>query len=372
MQSGIKTRIENFAIGALRFMNKENMTMKANLKILALTASVFAIYAGSASADQVTFVSQGGAYQEAQTKAILDPVAKRTGIKVIQESSPDSYPVIKTQVSTGKVTWDVVDVATNDCIRGGEQGLIEKLDFSKLPNAKNIPASYKSAYSVPYEFYSSVLAYNSKKFSSNPPQSWKDFWDVKKFPGTRSLRNHPRVTLEGALMADGVAFDKMYPLDVDRAFKKLEQIKPHITVWWKSGAQSAQLLADGEADMVMAWNGRVTAVAKAGKPVTYTFNQGVLQNTSLCIVKGSKNLAAAYKFLNEAIAPDIQDNFPTYIDYGPGNPEAYKTGKISAARAKEMPSSPENAAKQLLLSTEWWSSPKGEDAIKRWASFIQK
>src|SRR3954452_13084146 len=226
-----------------------------------------------ANADQITFVSQGGAYQKAQTIAILDPSAKKLGITINADSIPDAWPAIKSQVASGKPTWDVVDVPTGYCLRGGEQGLLEKLDFSKLPNGAAMPEAYRSAYSVAYEFYSSVLAYSQKKFSAEAaPNSWADFWDVKKFPGRRALRNHPIATLEAALMADGVAPDKLYPLDVDRAFKKLEEIKPNITVWWTSGAQSAQLLNDGEVDMEMAWNGRVSAVAKEGAKVSFTYN----------------------------------------------------------------------------------------------------
>ncbi len=341
---------------------------------VALAAAIAgtAMMATTAFAEQITFISQGGAYQEAQTKAILDPVAEKLGITINQDSSPDAWPVIKTQGATGKPVWDVVDTPTKDCIRGGEQGLIEKLDFSKIPNAAKMPEKYKTPYSAAYEFYSSVLAYNKSKFGDNPPQSWADFWDVKKFPGTRALRNHPLATLEAALLADGVAPDKIYPIDVDRAFKKLEEIKPHVTVWWTSGGQSAQLLSDGEVDMEMAWNGRVSAVQKEGGDVGFTFNQGFLQNTSLCILKNAPNLETAIKFVNEALAPEIQANLPLEIDYGPGNPEAFKTGKIPAERAAELPSAPDNAAKQVLISTEWWSSPEGEAVQKRWAEFIQK
>ncbi len=342
------------------------------IRMLMFTTATLACSAGLAAADQVTFVSQGGAYQEAQTKAILDPVAQKLGITVNQDSAPDAWPIIKTQTATGKPTWDVVDTPTEDCLRGGQQGIIEPLDFTKMPNAAAMPADYKTPYSVAYEFYSSVLAYNKKKFGDHPPQSWADFWDVKKFPGTRALRNHPLATLEAALLADGVKPSELYPLDVDRAFKKLEEIKPYITVWWTSGAQSAQLLADGEVDMEMAWNGRVTAVANEGAPIGYTFNEGLLQNTSLCILKGAPNLQTAVKFIDAAMTPDIQANFPAYIDYGPGNPAAYSTGKISTKRASEMPSSPENAAKQVLIRIQWWSSPAGEKALARWAGFIQK
>ncbi|QDL90395.1 ABC transporter substrate-binding protein [Paroceanicella profunda] len=331
-----------------------------------------ALCALPAAAEEVMFVSQGGAYQEAQTKAILDPVAEKLGITVKQDSSPDAWPVIKTQTATGQPIWDVIDTPTKDCVRGGQQGMIEPLDLAKLPNLAAMPADYRTDYSVAYEFYSSVLAYSTQAYGDTPPQSWADFWDVEKFPGPRALRNHPLATLEAALMADGVKPQDMYPLDIDRAFAKLEEIKPYITVWWSSGAQSAQLLADGEVDMEMAWNGRVSSIAKEGAPVAFTYNQGMLQFTSLCILKDAPNLDTAWKFVNAAMDPEIQANFPAYIDYGPGNPAAYDTGKISPERAAEMPSAPANASRQVLVSTDWWTSPEGEEVLKRWAEFIQQ
>lgn len=118
--------------------------MKYRFSMLVLSASAAVFSAGLASAEQVTFVSQGGAYQEAQTKAILDPVAKLLGITVNQDSAPDAWPVIKTQSASGKIVWDVIDTPAKDCIRGGEQGMIEKLDFSKIPNSEKMPAEYKS------------------------------------------------------------------------------------------------------------------------------------------------------------------------------------------------------------------------------------
>ncbi|UFH51680.1 extracellular solute-binding protein [Pseudomonas sp. KNUC1026] len=190
-------------------------------------------------------------------------------------------------------------------------------------------------------------------------------------PGTRALRNDPMGTLEAALLSDGVPRDKLYPLDVDRAYKRLEQIKPNINVWWTSGGQSAQLLADGEVDMLMMWNGRVSAVRKENTDVAFTYNDGILQNTQLCIVKNAPNLADALRFVNEAMAPDLQANLPKYIDYGPGNPAAFNTGSISPERARELPSSPENAARQALLSEQWWASPAGIAAKDRWLKFVQ-
>jgi putative spermidine/putrescine transport system substrate-binding protein len=184
---------------------------RLNIRLAGAAAglSLAAFGAPALAAEQIMFVSQGGAYQKAQTVAILDPSAKKLGITINQDSVPDAWPIMRSQVATGKPTWDVVDVATNFCLRGGEQGIVEKLDFSKMPNAAAMPAEYRSDYSVAYEFYSSVLGYSLKKYpdAASAPKTWADFWDVKKFPGRRSLRNHPLATLEAALMADGVAPD---------------------------------------------------------------------------------------------------------------------------------------------------------------------
>ena len=326
-----------------------------------------------AFAEDITFVSQGGAYQEAQSKAILEPAAKKLGLTLKQDSSPKAYPIIKTQVESGKVTWDVVDLPTGDCIRGESEGLFEKLDLGLIPNAAQLPAALRDDYSVGYISYSTVLAYRTDAFKGKDvPKTWADFWDTKKFPGQRSLRNLPRPTLEIALLADGVPADKLYPMDVDRAFRKLEQIKPDIATWWTSGGQSAQLISDGEVDMIQAWNGRISAVQAAGAPVAFDYNQGILETNSLCVLKGSPHKVAAMKFVNEAIDARLQAALPMIIDYGPLNPEAFKTGTIPVERQALLPSSPENMARQALLSAQWWASREGVEAEERWLAFVQK
>src|SRR6516164_977613 len=87
--------------------------------LLGVALGVLAEFTSTATmaADQITFVSQGGAYQKAQTVAILDPAARKLGITVNQDSIPDAWPVMKSQVASGKPTWDVVDVPTGDCLR---------------------------------------------------------------------------------------------------------------------------------------------------------------------------------------------------------------------------------------------------------------
>jgi len=171
-------------------------------------------------------VSQGGAYQKAQTIAILDPSAKKLGITIKPGQHPrrlarDQIAGCQRQADLGRGRR-----ATGYCLRGGEQGLVEKLDFSKLPNGAAMPEAYRSLIRWPTSSIRAcwpTVRRNSRR--RRRPTAGPIFWDVKKFPGRRALRNHRSPRWEAALMADGVAPDKLYPLDVDRAFKKLEEIQ---------------------------------------------------------------------------------------------------------------------------------------------------
>ena len=209
------------------------------------------------------------------------------------------------------------------------------------------------------DVFSTVLAWNTKTYGDKGPQSWADFWDVKKFPGKRSYRKSVAGALEPALMADGVPADKVYevlsaPGGIERAIKKIKELKPHVAVWWSSGAQHAQLMKDGEVDMITGWNGRFDVVAKDGAKVAYTFNQGLLDYDCYAIAKGAPNKDLAMKFLAEISKPQYQAEFTKYITYGPTNKKAYDLGTIESGYAKRLPSYPDNAAKQLTVNLDWY------------------
>jgi len=160
-------------------------------------------------------------------------------------------------------------------------------------------------------------------------------------------------------MADGVPMDKVYEVlstkeGIDRAIKKIKELKPHVAVWWSSGAQHAQLMKDGEVDMITGWNGRFDVVKKDGANVAYTFNQGLLDYDCFAVAKGAPNKDLAMKFLAEISKPQYQAEFTKYITYGPTNKKAYELGTIDPAYAKQLPSHPDNAAKQLPINLDWY------------------
>jgi len=324
---------------------------------LTLTASLLATTA-LAQDKTVTIASWGGSYQEAQTKALFEPAAKATGI-IVKEETYGGMSDVRLQVTSGAVTFDIVASGSGSAARAGAEGLLEELDYSVIDVTTFYPALY-SKHCVGGDVFSTVYAWNTNTYGDAGPQSWADFWDVEKFPGSRAYRGKVAGALAPAMMADGVPMDKVWEeLDSEegilRAINKVRELKPHIAVFWSSGAQHAQLMKDGEVDMTTVWNGRFDNAKKDGGKVAYSFNQALLDYDCFAIPKGAPNKDTAMMFLNEISKAEYQDDLPKYITYGPTNKAAYDTGVITAEVAATLPSSPANAALQLPISLEWYA-----------------
>jgi putative spermidine/putrescine transport system substrate-binding protein len=319
--------------------------------------------------DSLTIANYGGSYGEAMSKAIWKPTAEQLGI-TIKEDSLNSLADIRTQVGANAVQWDVGELAVDECAQGAREGLFEPLDYDVIKPRGYDKAALQPTYILD-NTASYVVGWNKKALGDNGPQTWADFWNVEKFPGTRAMRDSPAQNLEAALIADGVALDKLYPLDVDRAFKKLEEIKPHISVWWSSGAQSAQLVKDGEVDMIGIWSNRMQAVIDDGAEAGYVYTGGLLIPDCFFIPKGSKKKDLAMKAIALAASPEIHANIAKYIPISPISTEAYEGGKIAADTIKILPASPENLAKQVWTDGNWWAE-NGAAVQERWTNFMQQ
>jgi len=337
-------------------------------KFAATVAAVAAIGAAHAN---VTVISFGGASQKAQAKAYYEPAAK-AGIKVIPGEYNGEQAKIKAMVETGKVTWDVVEVESPELARGCEEGIYEKLDYSKIGDKKDFIGTAISECGIGTFVWSTVLAYNADKLKA-APTSWSDFWDVKKFPGKRGMRKGAKSTLEFALLADGVKPGDVYKMlatkqGVERAFKKLDQIKPHIQ-WWEAGAQPPQLLASGDVVMSSAYNGRIAAAQKEGRNLKVVWTGSVYAVDSWAIPKGSPNRGEAYKFIAFASKPENQKVYSGEIPYGPTNTKAIAL--IDAKSAVDLPTSPANLKGALANDTQFWVE-HGEDLEQRFNAWAAK
>jgi putative spermidine/putrescine transport system substrate-binding protein len=340
--------------------------------ISATVAAMLAASAQQAFARDLTVVSWGGAYQDAQKKVYFQPFQTASGIKLADESWDGGIGILRTKIESGKADWDVVQVESDELAIGCDEGLFEKLDYSKIGGKDAyIPASVNDC-GIGAILYDFVLAYDNAKLK-DAPKSWADFWDTKKYPGKRALRQGPKVNLEIALIADGVAPKDVYKVlateeGVDRAFKKLDEIKPDL-IFWKAGAEPPQLLASGEVVMTSAYNGRITAAnAQNNLHLGMSWNGALYTLDSWVILKGSQNLDAAYKFLNFAGAAENQKLLPNYIAYGVPNKAA--ASMIDPKALDTLPSSEANMANAEHIDTAFWleNNDKLTERFNKWAA----
>jgi putative spermidine/putrescine transport system substrate-binding protein len=279
---------------------------------------------------KLTYVSFGGAYQEAQRKAWLDPYHAATGV-TFSEDENSSNATIKAQVEAGQVTWDVVDVG-NDFGLDANKDLLEPLDYSLIPKDEVLDG-FVGTYRVADMTYGVALAYNTDKTAGKVPEGWADFFDTTKFPGKRGMWDYSEGGIfEVALMADGVKPADLYPLDLPRATKKLDSIKDDL-VFWSSGAESQELIGSGEVAMTLIWNGRGwSAKHTDNKPVEIQWNQEIVTADYLVVPKGTPNKDAAMKFIAYAVCADNNAKPSEFIPYGPIN----KNSKPAAANMPDL------------------------------------
>lgn len=309
---------------------------------------------GSKSSDQsLTVVMWGGSAQEAHVNSYVKPWAEKNNVEVRQDQ-PTDYAKLRAQVQAGKVSWGIVEVEPNFAVTACEEGLLEKIDTSVV-DTSGIDPQFVSECAIPNLQYAFTIAYNTEKFPDAHPTTWAEFFDTKKFPGKRGFWKYATGGIfEAALLADGVPADQLYPLDIDRAFKKLDSIKGDL-VFYDTGDQQVQLLASGEAPLVQAWNGRVYQAAKEGQPVANEWNQHFLSYDTVVIPKGYPNADLAQKwmahFVNdlEGQAADTEASA-----YAPVNNKALEL--VDPSVVAHLPTAEENAAKlAVVIDYGYWA-----------------
>ncbi len=320
-----------------------------------------------AKPDKIVMNDSGGATQAANRKTFYNAFEEKYGITIIN-TSPVDMGKLQAMVASGNIEWTVTEISGPDAVMAERSGLLEPLDRSVIDFSTYPEHLRERQYVFPKSAYSTIIGYRTDVFGEGKgPQNWADFWDVKKFPGPRTMQNSPVENLEFALMADGVAPQDLYPLDVERAFKKMDEIKPHIAAWWTTGAQSAQLLVDQEAVIGTAWNGRYYALVKEGAPIAMEWNQGAIKESAFGIPKGAKDAYWGQRLLALATDAKLQGEYASIIGYPGLNLEA--TQYTDPEMVPYLPTSPENLPKQFWIDLQWWADHRAE-LNERWARWL--
>lgn len=335
--------------------------------VLALNGAM--LVTNASSAEEIRIVHYGGQFGKQLREGYFDPVEKDLGVK-IRDMSRTDMAKIKAMVESGKIEWDIANVNTLEVGRGAKEGLWEPIDWTVV-DPKTTGSLGPMKFGVPFVGISNGIVYSTEKYPdpTMAPQTWADFWDVKKFPGRRSLDNRVRYLLEAAAMADGVDPKKLYPLDVERAFRSLDKIRPHIAVWTQPPVGAVQLIANGELNIGFSVNNEVAAARDKGVPVALQFNQGIYVTNAWVVVKGTPNLKQAMKVIQAMSNPQYQAKFAELTYMGPLNPAALPL--VPEKLRAQLPTAPDNFAKQVVLDNDWWAENEAR-LIERFTQWMMK
>jgi len=375
--------------------------MKLRL-LLAAAASGFALAAPVQSeelaacdncASELTIVSWGGAYQNSQVKAYSDPYAALTDTKFIyDESSNEAVAKLRAMNEAGNVTWDLVDVEGPDAVRLCDEGLAMEINADEdlaaapdgTPASKDFGESLISGCFIPQIVFSTTFGYRTDVAAWNgaTPTSVCDVFDLEKFPGKRALEKRPKKNIEWALLCDGVAKSDLYSVmesdeGIDRALAKLDTIKSEV-IWWSAGADTPQLLADGEIVMGSTYNGRLFSVIEEQKqPVAMLWDYQVFDFDGWIVPAGlpEDRLNRVMHFLKFATDTQRLADQAKYISYGPARassaPLVGKHEELGIDMGPHMPTDPANMGNILVNNIEWWSN-YSDDVDAKFQAWLAK
>jgi putative spermidine/putrescine transport system substrate-binding protein len=352
--------------------------MSAITKTFFAAAALTALTAGNAIAADMTIVSWGGAYSASQQNAYHDPyMAANPDINIINDdSSAEAVAKLRAMAEAGNTTWDVVDVVASDAMRLCDEGLAMEIDHdSQLAAAPDGTLASKdfgdlivSECFIPQIVYSTTFGFRSDvaEWGGKEPDDICDVFDLKTFPGKRSLEKRPINNMEWALLCSGVAKADVYDvLETEagqaKALAKLDTIKDQ-TIWWSAGADTPQLLADGEVVIGSTYNGRLFALIEEQKqPVKMLWDAQVFDLDGWIIPAGlsDERKKAALEYIYFATDTQRLADQAKYISYGPARassaPLVGKHASLGIDMAPHMPTDPNNAKNTFLYNYSWWA-----------------
>ncbi|MGE0749734.1 MAG: ABC transporter substrate-binding protein [Variibacter sp.] len=322
------------------------------------------------AAEQVVVRTSGGAYADSITPTIYEPFTKETGIEVVQV--PSTIGKLYAMFRSGNIELDVINTDQVVLLGLQREGALADLDYAswKFSDPAQIDKAVKLPHFAGHLYFSWVLTYNREVFPDGKhPHSWAEFWDAKRFPGPRTLPDlaSGQPPLEFALLADGVPKDKIYPLDLNRAFKSLDRIRPAVKKFWDTGALSAELLTSKEAVLGALWNARVQPIIDAGGPISIEWNESMYTCMGYSIFKGAKNMKNAQRLIDFAMQPKNLAAFLSRYPYGPAVSKALDF--MSPDALSRLPTTPERREKALALDIVWWEDNR-KAVSDRWSKWL--
>ncbi|GLS32577.1 putative spermidine/putrescine transport system substrate-binding protein [Mesorhizobium albiziae] len=328
------------------------------------------------SSNDLRVLVYGGDYAKAAIDAYVKPFEAETGIKVIPIADEVTLTQLQLMVNSNSVSVDVIALNYPTATVSAAQGLLEEIDYS-LHNKEELDGALefaKAPYGVGQTAYAYVMVYNTETYPAEKPRpaSWSEFWDVEKYPGVRTLvdgQYGSQGPWEEALLADGVAPDALYPMDIDRVFASLDKIKPHVRKWWSVGSEIQQMMHDKLAALYQAYDGRTNLLIDQGVPLEINWNQSKVTWDLWAIPKGGPKVQNAQRFVEFATRADRQAAFAKLFPSAPTNLRAYES--IPEDLGRRFPTHPDNIANSIFINAKWYAEV-GADGLSNTERLIQR
>lgn len=348
-------------------------------RVLFSALAACCLFAASANSQdlekELVIVSTGGTMEANLKNYFYKPFGQATGVDVISVATemPDQWARTQAMLQSGSMEYDIVLATLPDLEQ--HKDMLQPIDCSMLPNVKaNGIAGACRDNAVIRTIGGMLLAFNTKTYDGEQkPKNWADFWNLEKFPGPRGLPdtgNREWWVPAAALLADGVEPSKLFPLDLDRAYKKLDKIRPAIAVWWKSADQLQQALRTGEISMALSFSGRANQLIDQGEPIEISWDQAIQDIGFMAIVKNAAHPKAALAYMDYFYTKP--QTHLAFVEKG-----YYDTGynvsgqEIPAARKARLASAPENFSRMVVPDSNWLGAHRAE-LLERWTSWLNQ
>lgn len=323
---------------------------------------------GDGGGEPLTLVTWGGTTEEGFKQAWADPFTEKTGVPT-ELVNPVDYGKYSAQIETDQVTWDWVDLEGWFVMQHTDWWApvdtsvvkVDETDVIELPGAEKIDADW----ALPSSSYSFVIAYRTDG-PEKVPSTWAEFFDTENFPGKRAIYNWPYGMLEVALLADGVPFEELYPLDIDRALAKLDSVRDDL-VFWNSGAELQQMMTTGEVDFSFAWNNRIAALAEEGQPVAIEWGENLQDGGYTVTAKNNPQLDETMQLFSALIETKTQTEIAAATGYSPATRSAFDA--LPADKQPWYNAYPENLDQAVgSINLQWWAD-NFDEAVEKWNSW---
>jgi putative spermidine/putrescine transport system substrate-binding protein len=301
---------------------------------------------------EIVFATWGGNEIKNLTRAFATPFQNAGGGNIVFDGTGPTEGAIRNMVDSGDVGWDVCDADGYSAIRLGRTGALSAIDYTIIKREEVI-SPFAFDHGVGGYTYAYVLAYDTEIYKEQPPQSWVDFWDVKRFPGKRGLWRWMNGGFEAAMLSAGAAHDKVYPINLTVVLDRLKQLKPHLQTW-ENGPQSTQMLVDRIVGMSCIWHSRaVQLAAETNGRIAWTWANGILYPGVWVVPKNNPAGSAAFKFIAFMQDAQRQINFTGLQGVGPSNPAATKA--MPASLRPNDPTQPQALSQLITADSTWWA-----------------